>query len=365
MQLHLINGFLGAGKTTAIITAARHLLQQDKKVGIVTNDKGRFQVDAAFFQSNAIPTRQVAGGCFRCSFAEFEDEIAGLQDSDSPEVIFAESVGSCVDLVNTVFSPVLKNDALPVEKMTYSVFADIRLFQHRIQGKELPFSEAINYLYARQIEEGEVLILNKADMLTPAEQEKVFREARERFPTKTIFLQNSLDEGNVIAWLDTLERSQTAGQQPDFLVDYKRYKKGENDLCWLDQKFTLESPTPQPIKPALVELISTLLEGIRKEGIAIGHLKFFLTYPGPGVKLSFATADLSNEEVLSRWKEMLPEVDENSLTVVVNARAYGQAADFKALLDAAVKRAAQMPGVTMRSEEGATYNPNMSLNCPN
>ena len=29
MHLHLINGFLGAGKTTAIITATRHLVQSE------------------------------------------------------------------------------------------------------------------------------------------------------------------------------------------------------------------------------------------------------------------------------------------------------------------------------------------------
>ncbi|NCB09923.1 MAG: cobalamin biosynthesis protein P47K, partial [Bacteroidia bacterium] len=79
MELHLINGFLGSGKTTAIISATKALLQRGKSVGVVTNDKGRFQVDSAFFQGQHIPTKQVAGGCFRCSFNEFEEKIIQLQ----------------------------------------------------------------------------------------------------------------------------------------------------------------------------------------------------------------------------------------------------------------------------------------------
>ena len=75
MKLHIINGFLGSGKTTAIITATKSLIQLGKTVGIVTNDKGQFQVDTAFFQSSHIPTRQVTGGCFRCSFSEFEEKM--------------------------------------------------------------------------------------------------------------------------------------------------------------------------------------------------------------------------------------------------------------------------------------------------
>ena len=177
MILHLVNGFLGSGKTTAIITATKTLIDRGKTVGIVTNDKGRFQVDTAFFQSMHIPTQQVTGGCFRCSFSEFEEKIAQLQETEAPDIIFAESVGSCVDLVNTIFTPLQANTVLQVEKTTYSVFADIRLFRYWIDGEPLPFSDAINYLFAKQIEEGNLLVLNKADLLA-------LRSERKRWQTQ-------------------------------------------------------------------------------------------------------------------------------------------------------------------------------------
>ena len=141
MKLHLVNGFLGAGKTTAIIAGTRYYLQQGQKVGIVTNDKGHHLVDTAFFQGERIPAAELPGGCFRCNFDQFSQLIAALSASASPDVIFAESVGSCVDLVNTVFSPLQSVPGLDLDLITYTVFAEIHLFARWIHDQELPFSD--------------------------------------------------------------------------------------------------------------------------------------------------------------------------------------------------------------------------------
>ena len=51
MNLHLVGGFLGSGKTTAIISAARLLMASGKRVAIITNDQGKYLVDTAFFRA--------------------------------------------------------------------------------------------------------------------------------------------------------------------------------------------------------------------------------------------------------------------------------------------------------------------------
>ena len=106
MQLHLVGGFLGSGKTTAIIGAAQLLMAQGKRVGVVTNDQGRYLVDTALFASS-LPTVEVTGGCFCCNYDNLQARLDQLQASAQPDVIFAESVGSCADLVATVVRPLL------------------------------------------------------------------------------------------------------------------------------------------------------------------------------------------------------------------------------------------------------------------
>ena len=364
MDIHIINGFLGSGKTTSIITAAKNLIQKGKTIGIVTNDKGQFQVDTAFFQSNHISTEQVTGGCFRCSFPEFEEKIAKLQESNVPDIIFAESVGSCVDLVNTIFSPIQQNTRLNIQKTTYSIFVDIRLFKRWILKEPLPFSDHINYLFYKQIEEGILLILNKSDLLPSVDQKEILTIAIKRFPEKMILLQNSLDQSGIKPWLDTLQNQRTLKNQPDFVVNYPTYKSGEKEMAWLDQKFTIESHFPENIKPALIELISLLLNSLQSELVYVGHIKLFISYPEVGTKLSFSTADFLEQPFSLHWHTLVPEVSTNSISVMLNARVAINAKDFSEIVEKAVHQVANLSQIHIRTEEGSSYNPEMSVNQP-
>jgi G3E family GTPase len=364
MDLHLVNGFLGSGKTTGIIAATKHLMRQGKLVGIITNDKGQFQVDRSFFEASDIPTRQVTGGCFRCSFSEFEGIIAELQDAASPDVIFAESVGSCVDLVNTIFDPLQKMERIQVAKTTYSVFTDSRLVQIWIQNEPLPFSDHINYLFEKQIEEGHLLIINKADLLTGEEQKELQRLVTQKFPNKVIFFQNSKDELNVLPWLRALEREGIEPTRPEFKVDYPRYKAGEQEMAWLDQKLTFRSASPERLKPALIDMITQLLSGLQAEGVFVAHIKFLISTPNQKTKLSFTTADLFNHPLDSTWIESIPDVESGALDVMLNARLSMDAHGFHDQVNRIVTQVAHGAELEADCEEGSAYHPDMSMDRP-
>ncbi|MFZ6031173.1 MAG: GTP-binding protein [Chloroflexota bacterium] len=364
MELHLVNGFLGSGKTTAIIAAARQSMQAGKTVGIVTNDKGQFQVDAAFFQANRIPTRQVTGGCFRCSFSEFEEKIAELQAAASPDAVFAESVGSCVDLVDTIFGPLQRNHHLSVERTTYSVFADIRLFWRWLCSEPLPFSDAINYLFEKQIEEGNLLVLNKADLLHSGRKQEVLAAARERFAQKTILLQNSLEQAGPLPWLAVLGRDATCENHAGFSIDYRRYKSGEQEMAWYDQAFTLEAADPHSLKPAAVEMIGLFLAALQRMNAFVGHVKFFVSNGGVGCKLSFTTADFFEDARPSAWAEALPDGPGVSLSLVLNARLAMDGAAFAQIVQDIRDRMALFPQIHVRAGPGTAVHPDMSLARP-
>lgn len=364
MELHLINGFLGSGKTTAIIAAARTLMAQGKTVGIITNDKGKFQVDTAFFQSSQIPTRQVTGGCFRCSFDEFEEKIAQLREAEAPDVIFAESVGSCVDLVNTVFTPLHDNQSLTLDETTYSVFTDIRLFQRWLNDDPLPFSDKILYLFEKQIEEGTLLILNKSDLLAPEQRQAVYAAAAERFPEKTILPQNSLDPAESQPWLAALESSMKVRQRAAFKVDYRIYKMGEQEMAWLEQDFGLAAENPPRLRQGILHLIRALLSEVLKRGVMVGHIKLFLSAPPQGCKISFTTADLLEPPVAGEWEERLPPLVENSASLMLNMRVAMEAVEFSEMIRKAVDEARSAGTISVELREGRAYNPQLSMSKP-
>src|SRR6266545_3603161 len=101
----MLGGFLGAGKTTALARLARHYMSQGRRVGIVTNDQAQDLVDTHTLREQGFPVEEVAGACFCCKFDDLLGKVGALETSQHPDVILAEPVGSCTDLVATVVQP--------------------------------------------------------------------------------------------------------------------------------------------------------------------------------------------------------------------------------------------------------------------
>ncbi|MFM7034672.1 MAG: GTP-binding protein, partial [Planctomycetia bacterium] len=101
----MIGGFLGAGKTTSILRFAEWLSARGLRVGLVTNDQGGGLVDTALAAARRLPVEEIAGGCFCCRFNSLVEAADALLRDTAPDVLLAEPVGSCTDLVATVSLP--------------------------------------------------------------------------------------------------------------------------------------------------------------------------------------------------------------------------------------------------------------------
>src|SRR5207253_5344174 len=104
----MLGGFLGAGKTTTIARLARQYHGRGLKVGIVTNDQATDLVDSNSLRAQGFDVGEVAGACFCCNFNELTATIGKLSATEKPDVVLAEPVGSCTDLVATVIQPILQ-----------------------------------------------------------------------------------------------------------------------------------------------------------------------------------------------------------------------------------------------------------------
>lgn len=357
MRLHLVNGFLGSGKTTAIIGAARRYVQQGKTVAIVTNDKGRYQVDAAFFQTAKIPTAQVAGGCFRCSFDEFKEQIAHLSHAAHPDILFAESVGSCVDLVNTVFPPLQSLPDLQIDASTFTVFTDIRLFRRWLYGEPMPFSDSIVYTFGKQIDETQMLVLNKIDLLPLDVCHSVFEEARRRFPEKRVVLQNSLLVQEELSWFAYLNESDQAPTHSNFQVDYTQYMDAEKKMAWYDQVFTIQPGGTGNIRQGVVGVIANLLQALHSQMTPVAHLKFLISDSREMIKLSFTAMDLTAGNLKADWWNQVPQNLSDPTKMIINARVEMKSHLFKDVVDQAIQHASISEGVKIIPLGGSLYHP--------
>ncbi len=312
MKLHIIGGFLGSGKTTAITNASKVLMQSGKKVAVVTNDQGKYLVDTSFVESNDIPAAEVTNGCFCCNFNELSDQIESLIIRSEPDYIFAESVGSCTDLVATVLKPlqILKKELF--EELTFSVFADSRLLLDHLLQKRLPFSDAITYIFETQLEEADLLIINKIDLL-PVEDLGILKQLIDsRLDRKKVIFQNSLIPEDVGGWLTSLDTLSTR-RRISLDIDYQIYGKGESEMAWLDEEINIQTSDFSAWQKTL-HFIEVLIAEIRQKEIPVGHLKFLLKGEGFSHKISFTTIFDQN------WNNNLQDYEVDAVQIMINSR---------------------------------------------
>jgi Ni2+-binding GTPase involved in maturation of urease and hydrogenase len=343
VKLHLVGGFLGSGKTTAIAAAAKHLMAQGKRVGIVTNDQGRYLVDTAFFRSLNMPAVEVTGGCFCCNYNDLDARLSQLQAQAQPDVIFAESVGSCTDIIATVVKPLLQLNQTPA---TLSVFVDCRLLERRLAGLALPFTEDVVYIFDKQLEEAGLIVVNKVDLLDLPAREALAAQVEQHFAGKRVLMQNTLDANDIATWVDVLESGALPPPQTSLDIDYARYGAGEADLAWLDAEFDFVLPNDQG-RQVIQTFLAALTHELRAAGSPIGHLKLMVSDGIEQAKISLTSADDAAAQ--------LPALRGTQVAIVLNIRAQLEADRLEAITQRALKLA--MQGVPLAHWDAQHFHP--------
>ncbi len=275
-KLIIVGGFLAAGKTTMLNTLASRLTARGYKVGLITNDQAANLVDTAVLTCTDVDVREVSGSCFCCNFQGFMDAIQSLIDSGA-NLIIAEPVGSCTDISATILQPV--KDKFPKLNLApFSVMVDpLRLKEalELIPGSTHP--DAL-YIVKRQLEEADRILLNKVDMLSPAQIREAMMILSEHFPAPSSAV-SALHGTGVEQWIDEILASRNAGTHLT-MVDYDRYAHGEAVLGWLNASVNLSSTAEISWSSFVQSLLANLKEAFISARAEIGHVKLSLTCNG-------------------------------------------------------------------------------------
>lgn len=316
----IVGGFLGSGKTSLILAAARLLEQRGVRCAVILNDQSEGLVDTHHTEAQGLLSREVTGGCFCCRFSRLTSAIEELQ-SLSPEVIFAEPVGSCTDISATVFGP-LRECFGQYRVAPFTVLADPARTA-ALLGADADADMA--FLFQKQLHEADLVCMTKAD-LYPDDAGIPGVETR-RLSAKT-------GQG-VKEWLDEiLFGSQEAGRTT-LEIDYARYAQAEAALAWLNVSFTLQPA--QVISPALVvgPFLDRLDEALTTAGVSIVHLKIFDRSPTGWIK---AAVCANGEEPSVEGSLDASPADRHE--VLVNLRAKGDPAKVRDVVEEQLMRLA-------------------------
>ena len=260
-KLVFVGGFLGAGKTTLIVAAAKRLQASGQRVGLILNDQDSELVDTRYAEAERFAVREVAGGCFCCRFSELLERADELR-VERPDTIFAEPVGSCIDLAATILQPLQLSHRDRFRAAPLTVLLDPHLAQEVMQGEAAP---EVAYLFQQQVREADIACVTKAD--------RFLDTAEMPFP---VDFQISARTGlGVDAWLEeALSGRRVAGARL-LDVDYDEYAEAEAALGWLNVQAAV--CLDEPLSPAVVAgpLLDQLDRDLTAGDIRIAHLKVF------------------------------------------------------------------------------------------
>ncbi len=197
---NLFTGFLGVGKTTAILNLLSRKPSHEKWA-VLVNEFGEVGIDGAILESGSpdgVIVREVGGGCFCCTTAPYLPvALHFLFTETKPDRLLIETSGlghpsGIIDTLRAIYSDRLELRA------TIGLVAPA---DYDCDGM------LENPVFRDQIQMADVLVMNKTEQATPELIHRFQTWAENLFPPKLLIATTT--QGNMdVDWLDLTGRNE-------------------------------------------------------------------------------------------------------------------------------------------------------------
>jgi G3E family GTPase len=183
VPVHVLSGFLGAGKTTAVKDLLARRAERER-IAVVVNEFGTLGVDGALLSDCAsCILREVPGGCVCCTaMADLEASLEEVSDLVAPTRFVLEPTGLArpSELVDLLRGPrwATRFDVRPV----------ITLLDPQ---QDLAQAYASSPLFRDQVDTGDILVVNRCDLASEAEIRAAEEFANGLVPAKLLVVKAS------------------------------------------------------------------------------------------------------------------------------------------------------------------------------
>ncbi|MCU0860788.1 MAG: hypothetical protein MUE65_00520 [Methanomassiliicoccales archaeon] len=294
-RIAVIGGFLGAGKTTLLTNLARKYMGEGRSVALITNDQGEVLVDTQYAKDLGIETAEVLKGCFCCKFPDFIDSARRLVDTVRPDIIMAEPVG------------IEEEGSLGA------------------------------YLRKHQVQEAEVIVLTKMDLIASGEISGLMGMVEEMNPGARIIPYSAVT-GHGLTDISRLIVSRDRSLKRPVGIDYEIYAQAEAELGWYNGTFSMVLPEGTDSYHLASEMMSRVSKAYLPGEIA--HVKMLLESRTNAIKMSLVFQSLGVDGVKGGRRA------EGSTTINMNARVVSAPEKLRQVMREAVLETLCDNGVT-------------------
>ncbi len=202
---NLVMGFLGVGKTTAILD----LLKQKPKNenwAVLVNEFGKIGIDGAIYTAEGVTVKEIAGGCLCCAVGlPFQVSINHLLTEVRPDRLLIEPTG--LGHPKKVLNMLVSGS----NKEVLDIRASICLVDPE-KLKDSRYTTHENFI--DQIALSDVLVANKMDL---ADQKaiKLFHQYAENSNPKKALISETRQGQLDVSWLDIMRNTQRKAEFPN------------------------------------------------------------------------------------------------------------------------------------------------------
>jgi G3E family GTPase len=294
---------------------------------------------------------EVVKGCFCCKFDELMDHIEKIL-AHKPDVLMGEPVGSCTDFVAAVANPIKIGYRDAFRFTPFSIMVDPDRVRELLLGEtETSFPEEVAYLFQKQMEEADIIALNKIDLLTQQETERLLAGLKREFPGKDVRAVSAKKGDGMDAWLDELLSGRPGANTVLSQIDYDRYATAEAVLGWLNAAIRVSAKETFEANAFAHTLAVSLREAFKGKDGEIGHLKFVVSSGGRVMWTN--VTKLSSEPAISG--EPLGKLSQGML--ILNARVRLEPEELEKIVRNTLNKVCEEAGVQFEIEDLQCFSP--------
>ena len=189
---NIISGFLGVGKTSAILSLFKQK-PENQKWAVLVNEFGETGIDGNIYQSHGIAVKEIPGGCMCCAQGlPLQVAVNRLLKATRPDRLIIESSGA--GHASGVLKTLNGKDFINILTLKASICL--------LDPENLLDENYLdNELFQQQLMLADVLIANKTD-LASAEALQKFHHMSQRFKIAKSYITETVHGKLELKWLD-------------------------------------------------------------------------------------------------------------------------------------------------------------------
>ena len=333
IRFMVMSGFLGAGKTTTMIALAEYMDEHVGKTAIIANDLGANLVDTSLTQTSGCTVVEIGNDCICWQMDNTTDTIRRLRDKEGARFVMSDIPGCGVGTLEHVYTPLARDcaDEFTLSPLTVLVDPE-RLRMIMPEKADINLPEELIYLLKLQLEEADLVVLNKIDLLDETTVERYLGFLREACP-EIPALAISAKEGTGIPELAAYLTSHETMLRDFEIGNAHAFEEAEAKLTWYNRRIYFKTKSGEKVDCNAVvdDLIEEIRLGLIERKRNVPHLKTFAT-SGNG---DFNKASLIGVDYDVDYEQQFLRAHKN-MRMIINARSTCESRPMARLVDDAV-----------------------------